>query len=245
MVVAVTASGLGGVADAGAAGRGDGFCRRLRRDQQLLAASTPIGSEKVGRVLGELDRLARSAPRVIRREMALLVGLARKLARADPKDPNAFADIFAAIFDPKVITANAKVEKYALEVCKVWLQPLGGAGGSDVAVSPPGGPEAGSGMNASAIRAYLTATYGDAPWSGHVNGVGVGTGTGTQVEVDTDLARDKSASRAAVAICRATSTYVYDRQHVKDASISVVDLDQRPLARRSGTDGSCASTGAT
>jgi hypothetical protein len=244
-ILALAVGELVGFADAGAAASGDGFCGRLRRDQQLLAASAPGGGKGAGRVLGELDRLARSAPRAIKREMGLLVGLARKVASADPKDPKAFADLFAAVFDPKLIAASTKVERYALDVCKVQLRPLGGGDGTSPSPSTPGTQPVGSGMDASAIRAYLTTLGNGSPGSSHVNGAGVSTGgsSGTEVEIDTDLGRDRPAYEAAFEICRATSTYVFERQHVTAASIAVHDRGQRTLVRRDGRDRSCAPEG--
>jgi hypothetical protein len=244
LVISLAISGVGGIADAAAAGSADAFCRRLSRDQQLLAGSASTRGKKAGQVLGKLDGLARSAPQAIKQDMTLLVGLARKVAKANPKDPKAFADLFAAVFDPKIISASANVEKYALDVCMVRLRPLGGAGDSQPS-SPSGTQPADTGMNASAIRAYLAGTAGDSPGLRHVLGAGVSTGAGTRtdVEVDTDLGRDRSAYEAAFEICRATSTYVYERQHATDASIAVHDRDQRPLAKRDGKAGSCTPEG--
>ena len=246
----LAACGGGGRGGGGGGGGGESrgaFCARVKRDQRLLENSSGGDSSPAAlkRGLDEVHQLVVDAPPPVKGDMRTLAGVLDKLAKLDLKDQAAFGTAFAAMLDPKVIAASAKVKEYAKKQCGVDLKsassageasggspPSSGSGGSDPSIK-----EALGGLDANTVGKYLDDHYGSAPWRGKVNGYGVTSG---EVELDTELA---AGSSAAIEVCKAASGLVYQESKRSDWAVTVKDAQNDTLVRRAGESGSCAAGG--
>lgn len=234
--VAVASSCGGGGGDSSSNADSD-FCEYLRTLEDIDPEGEPDDA------LAAIDQIIDRAPGgEIKGALEDLRPMFETMVNIDPNNEEAFTEMMALMFDPKVIAAGEVLERYGSEVCG-FDDTTGDSpadSGGDWTTDPDFGLESASALDeleSSAISDAVALVLVDQSADAYVASSGWSS-MGSTFSVDVDVTG--AADIDGVPLCDAVGELLTDTDPSAEFTISIT-LDGTPIARGDSESGNCES----